>query len=120
MPFGAELQADGTVRYRLWAPHREIRVELEAGILAMGRLDDGWHELVTDRARAGSRYRFVLPDGLRVPDPASRAPVRWFVSKSSSQPMQLPQRDGATTCAPFAPELSATSIALSSNLPFRC
>jgi malto-oligosyltrehalose trehalohydrolase/4-alpha-glucanotransferase len=73
MPFGADLQADGTVRYRLWAPpHREIQVELEGGMLAMERLDDGWHELVTGRARAGSRYRFVLPDGLRVPDPASR------------------------------------------------
>jgi 1,4-alpha-glucan branching enzyme len=73
MPFGAELQADGTVRYRLWAPaHREVQVELEGGIFAMERLDDGWHELVIDRARAGSRYRFVLPDGLRVPDPNSR------------------------------------------------
>ena len=38
----------------------------------MERLGEGWHELVTDRARAGTRYRFVLPDGLRVPDPASR------------------------------------------------
>jgi malto-oligosyltrehalose trehalohydrolase len=33
---------------------------------------DGWHELVTDHVSAGSRYRFVLPDGTRVPDPASR------------------------------------------------
>ena len=33
---------------------------------------DGWHELVTRRAGAGARYRFVLADGMRVPDPASR------------------------------------------------
>ena len=38
----------------------------------MRSVGEGWHELVTDRARAGTRYRFALPDGLRVPDPASR------------------------------------------------
>jgi malto-oligosyltrehalose trehalohydrolase len=32
----------------------------------------GWHVLRTDAAAPGSRYRFVLPDGLHVPDPASR------------------------------------------------
>ena len=37
---------------------------------------DGWHELVVEDAGPGTRYRFVLPDGARVPDPASRyAPV---------------------------------------------
>jgi len=73
MPFGAELQADGKVRFRLWAPpHRQIQVELDGEARAMRPVAEGWHELVTDRARAGTRYRFVLPDGLRVPDPASR------------------------------------------------
>lgn len=33
---------------------------------------EGWHELVTDRASPGTRYQFILPDGMRVPDPASR------------------------------------------------
>ena len=32
---------------------------------------EGWFELVTGEARPGSRYLFELPDGLRVPDPAS-------------------------------------------------
>ncbi len=73
MPFGAELQADGRVRFRLWAPpHREVQIELDGETVAMQPVGEGWHELVTDRARAGTRYRFVLPDGLRVPDPASR------------------------------------------------
>jgi len=73
MPFGAELQADDTVRFRLWAPpHRKVRIELGGETLAMEAIGEGWHELVTDCARAGSRYRFELPDGLRVPDPASR------------------------------------------------
>ena len=32
----------------------------------------GWHELVMPDAAAGSRYRYVVGDGLAVPDPASR------------------------------------------------
>jgi malto-oligosyltrehalose trehalohydrolase len=73
MPFGAELREDG-VRFRLWAPsHAEIGLELDgAAPVAMRREAGGWHELVTGGARAGTRYRFVLPDGLRVPDPAAR------------------------------------------------
>jgi malto-oligosyltrehalose trehalohydrolase/4-alpha-glucanotransferase len=73
MPFGAELQADGKVRFRLWAPpHREVHVEVDGEMLGMEAVGEGWHEVITDRAAAGSLYRFVLPDGLRVPDPASR------------------------------------------------
>ncbi len=74
MPFGAELRDDGTVRFRLWAPsHGAVGLELaDAAPLPMQRSGGGWHELLTDRPPAGTRYRFVLPDGLRVPDPASR------------------------------------------------
>jgi len=75
MPFGAEVQPDGAVRFRLWAPtHERINLELDdrSEPLPMRQTDDGWHELTTDRARPGTRYGFVLPDGLRVPDPASR------------------------------------------------
>jgi malto-oligosyltrehalose trehalohydrolase len=79
MPFGAELQPNGNVRFRLYAPAAEtVRLVLNeespntAEPLIMQAFGDGWHELVTSAARAGSRYRFVLPDGFRVPDPASR------------------------------------------------
>jgi malto-oligosyltrehalose trehalohydrolase len=73
MPFGTEIRADGHVRFRLWAPpHRKVRIELDGATAIMTASGEGWHELVTDRAVPGTRYRFVLPDGLRVPDPASR------------------------------------------------
>jgi malto-oligosyltrehalose trehalohydrolase len=75
MPFGAEPRPDGTIRFRLWAPsHEHIRLELDDVLepLLMRPVGDGWHELITDRARPGTRYGFVLPDELRVPDPASR------------------------------------------------
>jgi malto-oligosyltrehalose trehalohydrolase/4-alpha-glucanotransferase len=74
MPFGTEILPDERVRFRLWAPsHKEIGLELDsADSVSMQPVGEGWHELVTDRARPGTRYRFILPDGLRVPDPASR------------------------------------------------
>jgi malto-oligosyltrehalose trehalohydrolase len=37
----------------------------------MSAIGEGWHEVVTAKAQVGTRYRFVLPDGMRVPDPAS-------------------------------------------------
>jgi malto-oligosyltrehalose trehalohydrolase len=40
--------------------------------LAMRSRGHGWHELTVEDAGPGTRYRFVLPDGSRVPDPASR------------------------------------------------
>ncbi len=75
MPFGAEPRDDGTVRFRLWAPpHPSVSLELDGSpdLRAMTPLGDGWYERITTDARPGSRYRFVLPDGLHVPDPASR------------------------------------------------
>ncbi|WP_157270377.1 malto-oligosyltrehalose trehalohydrolase [Azohydromonas aeria] len=78
MTFGAELLDDGGgVRFRLWAPDAQaLRLQLEGAgrgrLLPMQALDDGWHELTVPEAGAGTRYRFMLPDGLSVPDPASR------------------------------------------------
>jgi malto-oligosyltrehalose trehalohydrolase len=78
MPHGAELQTGGGVRFRLWAPRcDEVRLEIQARegegarTLPMTPVD-GWHEVTVADARAGTRYLYQLPDGLRVPDPASR------------------------------------------------
>ena len=74
MPFGAQVLAGGGVRFRLWAPGVEsVAVLLDGeGDLLMSAVGEGWFELRHPAARAGSRYQFRLPDGLRVPDPASR------------------------------------------------
>ncbi len=78
MPFGATLLAGGGTRFALWAPGLpELTLELLTGAawrrLPMAALDHGWHRLDVADAGAGARYRYVLPDGLQVPDPASRA-----------------------------------------------
>ena len=75
MPFGASPQADGAVRFRLWAPGRD-QVSLATGqqesTLAMTPRDGGWFELTTDAVGIDGRYAFQLSDGMHVPDPASR------------------------------------------------
>jgi maltooligosyltrehalose trehalohydrolase len=78
MPFGAEVKDDGSVRFRLWAPNAmKVDVSLDDGkgvtqMLPMTALEEGWYELVTDKAHAGSLYRYRINGENEVPDPASR------------------------------------------------
>ncbi len=76
MPFGSEILNGGGVRFRLWAPRiPEVRLHLEGAEpleLAMARDRKGWHRLDVAEAGPGTRYRFRLPEGQLVPDPASR------------------------------------------------
>jgi malto-oligosyltrehalose trehalohydrolase len=70
--WGGRLLEDGLVRFRLWAPaHKTVVVELDGSERELVSVGGGWHELITPFAHAGSRYRFRLPDGTVVPDPAS-------------------------------------------------
>jgi malto-oligosyltrehalose trehalohydrolase len=76
MPFGAECRHDGSVRFRLWAPHaRSVQVALEDSPqceLAMPAVGEGWFEVSTQAASAGTRYSFKIDNLEPVPDPASR------------------------------------------------
>jgi maltooligosyltrehalose trehalohydrolase len=74
MKWGPTLIAADRVRFALWAPALEqLDLEIEgAAPIAMTASEDGW--FATEAAGgAGTRYRFRLPDGTPVPDPASRA-----------------------------------------------
>jgi malto-oligosyltrehalose trehalohydrolase len=71
--FGAQPASQGGVRFRVWAPaHAGVKLELRGECRDMRALVGGWHECVLADAAVGDRYRFVLPDGRRLPDPASR------------------------------------------------
>ena len=75
MPFGAEFTPTGEVRFRLWAPAAsslDLVLEGREQPLPMNSVGDGWYELLLDRIAPGTAYSFALPDGKRVPDPASR------------------------------------------------
>ncbi len=75
MRFGTQIEADGSVTFRLFAPaEKSVWLKLEgwAESLAMASAGAGWHQVTSSEAHPGSLYRFVLTDGTEVPDPASR------------------------------------------------
>ena len=74
LPFGADLLGGGRTNFRLWAPSVDTVTLLIDGAEAIAMIDkgEGWFE-VEASAEAGDTYRFRLPDGTAVPDPAARA-----------------------------------------------
>ena len=77
MPFGTQLQQDGSVRFRLWAPGaRRVDLCLQEGqserCLAMTASGRGWFEQVRRDTPPGTLYRYQIDGGHKVPDPASR------------------------------------------------
>ena len=71
--WGPELLGAGEVRFRVWAPGVDsLRLRLDGDDADMIRSGDGWFERVASGVENGAAYGFVLPDGLFVPDPASR------------------------------------------------
>ena len=67
--------ADDGVTFRFWAPACEqvmLLVDQGGTAVPMRRDADGFHHAFVPGARPGCLYRFRLPDGLEVPDPASR------------------------------------------------
>lgn len=73
MTFGPAFIEDG-ILFRLWAPlHESVSLKIEgAEPRPMQAAEDGWHHCTVKDAHPSTRYRFVLPDGLEIPDPASR------------------------------------------------
>jgi len=71
--FGPVWQKNGLVSFRLWAPDQAVVILAIDGRepLPMARESEGWF-IATTAVPAGVRYRFLLPDGSAVPDPASR------------------------------------------------
>jgi maltooligosyltrehalose trehalohydrolase len=74
MNWGPRVTASGRTQFSLWAPALDqLQLELEESApIAMTRQDDGWFTAEA-ACGPGTRYRFILPDGMAVPDPASRA-----------------------------------------------
>ena len=72
--FGPRKVGGGQTEFRIWAPSAStISLVVDAAIpQPMQSEKGGWFSLTTN-AQAGAAYQFELPDGLRVPDPASRA-----------------------------------------------
>lgn len=96
--FGPQVFRDH-VEFRLWAPAaREVTLLLIRGederSFPMRQRDDGWHCARIPEAAPGDLYFYELPDGSRVPDPASR-----FNPQDVHGPSQVPFRDFEWQCA---------------------
>jgi malto-oligosyltrehalose trehalohydrolase len=99
MPFGAELVESG-VRFRLWAPAAktvDLVLHGQPGLHPMPMIaqPDGWFELVTNAAHAGSLYKFRIDSDVEVPDPAARANEDVSGASVVVDPLGFQWRDGA-------------------------
>ncbi len=72
--WGARIRDDGRAEFRIWAPGPDwMGVVIGDQRLTMENQGDGWYEAVVDNVAPGTPYRFRLPSGQEVADPASRA-----------------------------------------------
>jgi malto-oligosyltrehalose trehalohydrolase len=72
LPAWGAIPTETGTRFRLWAPGVEtLELVLPDGPRAMEAEGDGWWSL-TVHAPPGTEYAYRLPDGMEVPDPASR------------------------------------------------
>ena len=73
MPFGAEVLAEGGVRFRLWAPAaKTVDLVINRKPKSMRPQGEGWFELVERDAGPGTLYQYGIDAQQLVPDPASR------------------------------------------------
>jgi maltooligosyltrehalose trehalohydrolase len=76
MAVGAEVQPDGGVHFRVWAPRRkrvEVVFEGAPEPVRMIAEADGYFSGFAPSAVPGDRYRYRLDGGDAFPDPASRS-----------------------------------------------
>src|SRR5688572_10723380 len=67
---------DGQTLFQLWSPAQpqvSLAIEGRSELYTMRAAGAGWLEARVAWLREGARYQFVLPDGTRLPDPASRS-----------------------------------------------
>ncbi|MEO7640126.1 MAG: malto-oligosyltrehalose trehalohydrolase, partial [Ramlibacter sp.] len=109
MPFGATLLAGGGASFGLWAPTAgEVQLEMQVSAdhweaRPMAAQAEGWHRLTVAQAHAGQNYRYRLPGGLCVPDPASRAnPQDVHGPSQLVDPLQHEWQDGHWHGRPWA------------------
>ncbi|MDR9890368.1 malto-oligosyltrehalose trehalohydrolase [Pseudenterobacter timonensis] len=72
--WGAEYLSDNSVRFRLWATGQQsVTLRLGDKALPMEQAEDGWYQLTVPDVPHGTEYQYELADGMRIPDPGSRA-----------------------------------------------
>ncbi|MFZ0668158.1 MAG: malto-oligosyltrehalose trehalohydrolase [Acidimicrobiales bacterium] len=79
-PLGAAALDSGTTSFRVWAPDTsEVRVHItepEERWETLEKVEAGYHYIELAGVSDGALYRFVMPDGSELADPASRSQPR--------------------------------------------
>lgn len=72
--YGCEIVRSGGVNFRLWSPAQDdVSIVCDnSDPTPMEHVGRGWKFAHLPQAKVGDLYHFALPDGTRVPDPASR------------------------------------------------
>ena len=71
--WGPKLHADGSATFDIWAPALpSLAVEISGKVYPMSPIGGSWYSVTVKGVKSDSTYLYVLPDGSRVPDPASR------------------------------------------------
>ena len=73
MPFGAQVLAQGGVRFAFWAPGaKKVELEIAGRFMPLHASREGWFEHLVSTAGPGTLYRYRIDGEVLVPDPASR------------------------------------------------
>lgn len=72
--WGAEFISENVVRFRIWAEGMQaLTLRLEQTDIPMENVGEGWFQIELPDVTHGSQYQYRLPDGMLIPDPASKA-----------------------------------------------
>ncbi len=74
LPVGAEINPNGGVHFRVWAPKSlrvSIALEGQSKHIPLAAEGNGYHSGLVGEAAAGTKYKFILESG-EFPDPVSR------------------------------------------------
>jgi malto-oligosyltrehalose trehalohydrolase len=103
MPFGAQVLAQGGVRFAFWAPGaKKVELEIAGRFMPLHTGRDGWFEHLVSNAGPGTLYRYRIDGEVLVPDPASRFQPRDVDGPSEViAPRSYPWGDHAWTGRPW-------------------
>ena len=103
MPFGAQVLAQGGVRFAFWAPGaKKVELEIAGRYMPLHASRDGWFEHLVPTAGPGTLYRYRIDGEVLVPDPASRFQPRDVDGPSEViAPRSYPWGDHAWTGRPW-------------------
>ncbi len=78
LKLGANIQKDGSVVFRVWAPYcKKVSLKIISSkkneVIEMNSETDGYFSISTRKAYAGSNYYYLLDDEKQRPDPVSRS-----------------------------------------------